>query len=325
MIDPRRQLQAMKNRAAGVRGSGNDFTRIRMLQSTIPGFDRTVWRELCSRTDLNPRGRQFRVVVTRLGAELAPEPLIAAAMAASLLPQQHRAAVLAGERIILPAWQEDTNSLDPVGQTVLRGGKLTGRKCFIAMAAGADAFLVTTADGLALVERDSPGVSLDIRRTADGGHIGMLRLQDAAAEPLEGDAREALEHATLAHSFYLFGLTERALKLAFDPTADASGVFATLRNREADMRIQVALTREVINAAANSLDSNASLEERQSAVSRAKIRASDAAIIVTRTCVQLHTGTGSMSLGDLGLFQRKAVVQAAQYGTGAAHRARLTQ
>ncbi len=71
---------------------------------------------------------------------------------------------------MLPAWQEKPNSIDLIGETVLRDGKLNGRKVFIPMAAGADAFLVTVPGGLALVERDAPGVSLEIQQTQDGGN-----------------------------------------------------------------------------------------------------------------------------------------------------------
>src|SRR6185312_4253499 len=95
---------------------------------------------------------RFCRVAEQLGTELAPEPLITAAMAAQLLPQEQLAPVLAGKRIILPAWQEDPSSLDPIGNTTFHNSKVSGRKLHIPMAAGADAFLVTVADGLALVE-----------------------------------------------------------------------------------------------------------------------------------------------------------------------------
>ena len=43
-------------------------------------------------------------------------------------------------------------------------------------------------------------------------------------------------------------------------------------------------------------------------MSRAKIRASDAAMVVTRTCIQLHGGVGYTDAYDIGLFLRKAMV-----------------
>ena len=54
--------------------------------------------------------------------------------------------------------------------------------------------------------------------------------------------------------------------------------------------------------------------QRQAAVSRAKVRASDAAMMVTRACIQLHGGIGYTDAADIGLFLRKAMVLAPLYG-----------
>ena len=190
MMDPLEHLQMLKDSAAGIAPRKGDLKRIRALRFTEPGFDRNTWREMCEMGWLGLRipeddggsglgAREFCGLAEELGAGLVPEPLIAAAMAAQLLPADHLAAVLSGERIVLAAWQEKPNSIDMVGQTTLHNGKLNGRKLFIPMAAGADAFLVTVPDGLALVERDAPGVSLEIVQTQDGGNFGTLILDDA--------------------------------------------------------------------------------------------------------------------------------------------------
>ena len=181
-----------------------------------------------------------------------PEPLIAAAMAAQLLPPDQLAPVLAGERIVLAAWQEKPNSIDLIGDTVLRDGRLSGRKLFMPMAAGADAFLVTVPGGLALVERDAPGVSLELQQTQDGGNFGTLTLDNAPAEAIEGDATEALEHAIMASSAYLFGLMDRAFTITLDYMKTREqfgrkiGSFQALQHRAVDMQIQISLTRATV-------------------------------------------------------------------------------
>ena len=185
-----------------------------------------------------------------------PEPLIPAAMAAQLLPPDHLAPVLAGERIVLPAWQEKPNSIDPIGETVLRNGKLSGRKMFIPMAAGADAFLVTVPGGLALVERDAPGVSLEIQQTQDGGNFGTLILDAAPAEAIDGDASDALEHAIMATSAYMLGLMDRAFAMTLDYMKTREqfgrkiGSFQALQHRAVDLQIQISLTRATVGSAA---------------------------------------------------------------------------
>src|SRR5580698_9252588 len=136
MMDPLKHLQMVKARAAGATPRKGDLARITALRDTMPGFDRAVWREICEKGWLGLRipktaggsGRgahRFCRVAEQLGTELAPEPLITAAMAAQLLPQEHLAPVLAAERIVLPAWQENPSSLDPIGNTTFRNGKVS--------------------------------------------------------------------------------------------------------------------------------------------------------------------------------------------------------
>ncbi len=273
-------------------------------------------RELCS-------------LAEELGAGLVPEPLIPAAMAAVLLPADHLPEALAGERIVLPAWQEQTNSLALTGETELRAGKLSGRKLFVPMAAGADAFLVTVPGGLALVERDAPGVHVEIHQTQDGGNFGTLIFDNASAEPIEGDATDALEQTVMASAAYLLGLTDRAFAITLDYMKTREqfgrkiGSFQALQHRAADMQVQLSLTRAVVKAAAVAVDRERTLAARQAAVSRAKVRASDAAMMVTRACIQLHGGVGYTDAYDIGLFLRKAMVLAPLYGSPSAHRARF--
>jgi alkylation response protein AidB-like acyl-CoA dehydrogenase len=339
-MDPLEHLQMLKDSAAGIAPRKGDFKRIRALRFTEPGFDRDTWREMCNMGWLGLRipeddggsglgAREFCGLAEELGAALVPEPLIAAAMAVQLLPPEQLGPVLAGERIVLPAWQDKANSIELIGDTALRDGKLNGRKVFIPMAAGADAFLVTVPGGLALVERDAPGVSLETVQTQDGGNYGMLILDNAPAQAIEGDAIEALEHAIMASSAYLLGLMDRAFNITLDYMKTREqfgrkiGAFQALQHRAVDMQIQVSLTRATINTAATALDTAPTLAQRQAAVSRAKVRASDAAMVVTRACIQLHGGIGYTDAADIGLFLRKAMVLAPLYGPPHVHRRRF--
>jgi len=328
MMEPLEHLRMIRERASGIAPKG-DLKRIRALRFTDPGFDRGTWREMCGKRLLGLGARQFCDFAEELGADLVPEPLVPAAMAARSLPPEHLSAIMTGDRIVLPAWQEQPGSLDLVGKTVLRDGKLDGHKRFIPMAAGADAFLVTVPGGLALVERDSPGVTLQVERTADGGHFGTLILDNAPAEAIEGDASDALEFGIMAGSAYLLGLTDRALRITLDyvkareQSRRRDSSFNALRPRVGDCEIQVSLTRSVVRAAAASLDRMQNSAERRATISRAKMRASDAAMVVTRTCVQLHGGLAHMDAHDIALFQQKAMVMAPLYGSPSAHRARI--
>jgi alkylation response protein AidB-like acyl-CoA dehydrogenase len=336
-------VRMIRDSAAGIAPRTGDFRRIRALRFTEPGFDRSVFREMCQMgwlglmipEDAGGSGlgaREFCALTEELGASLIPEPLIGAAMAAGLLPESHLADVLTGDRIVLPAWQEGPHSLDAAaGGVSARNGKVSGKKLFVAMAAGADAFLVTTTGGLALVERSAPGVHLELMQTQDGGHFGTLTLDNAAAEVFPGDASEALETAALATSAYLLGCMDRVFGVTLEYLKTREqfgrkiGSFQALQHRSADLKIQVSLTRAVVEAAAATYDSAADPAVRKAAVSRAKARASDAASVVTRGCIQLHGGIGYTDAADPGLFLRKMMVLAPAYGSAALHRVRYRQ
>ena len=60
-------------------------------------------------------------------------------------------------------------------------------------------------------------------------------------------------------------------------------------------------------------------------ISRAKARASDAAMLVTRQGVQLHGAIGFTDEADVGLFLRRAMVLAHAYGTPTAHRRKFSE
>jgi alkylation response protein AidB-like acyl-CoA dehydrogenase len=340
MMEPPEHLRMLRESAAGIAPRQGDLQRIRALRFTEPGFDRQTWLKMCEMGWLGLRVaeesggsglgvRELCALAEELGAGLVPEPLIAAAMAACLLPADHLPGVLSGERIILPAWQEQPGSLALDGDTLLRDVRLTGRKIFVPMAAGADAFLVTVPGGLALIERSAPGLHVEVQTTQDGGHFGSLTFDNAPAEAIAGDAGDALEQTIIASAAYLLGLMDRAFAMTRDymktreQFGQKIGSFQALQHRAADMLIQLSLTRAVVKSAAETLDNQPRRAACQAAVSRAKLRATDAAMLVTRTCIQLHGGIGYTDAADIGLFLRKVMVLAPLYGTQAAHRARF--
>ncbi len=319
-----------------------DLRRIRALRFQDPGFDRAVWSEMCDmgwaalRVPEAQGGsglgvQEYCALAEELGRGLVPEPLIGAVTAASLLTGGALSDAISGAKVILPAWQERANSLDCAGDTTLANGRANGRKMFIAQAAGADAFVVSGKDGIALVARDAAGVTLTTERTQDGGNFGTLTLDNAACTPLHGDMAAALEEAALATGAYLLGVMDRVFAITLDymktrqQFGRAIGSFQALQHRAADLKIQVALTRASVEAAAVTLDTSQHPALRQAAVSRAKARAADAAMLVTRQCIQLHGGIGYTDEADAGLFLRKAMVLSSLHGGAALHRARYAE
>jgi alkylation response protein AidB-like acyl-CoA dehydrogenase len=325
--------------SAGAIATPDDLRRVRALRYGEPGFDRAVWVQMCAlgwvalRVPEAAGGsglgmREYCALAEECGAGLLPEPLIPCSLAARVLTGAELERLIAGDTIIIPAWQERANSLAFTSDTTLRGDRLFGRKVFVPMAADTDAFLVSTNRGLALIAPDAAGVSLTIERTQDGGHYGTLTFDNAPAKQIAGDLDEAIEEATLATSAYLLGVMERAFAMTLtylktrQQFGKPIGSFQALAHRAADLKIQVALTRASVEAAAATLDTSSVAAVRRAAVSRAKARASDAAMRITREAIQMHGGIGYTDEYDVGLYLRKAMVLANLFGSAALHRAR---
>ncbi|MCP2067507.1 UNVERIFIED_ORG: alkylation response protein AidB-like acyl-CoA dehydrogenase [Pseudomonas reinekei] len=320
-----------------------ELARVRELRYQTPGFDRAVWREMADNgwlglslsEDKDGAGlgmAEYCALLEVFGAALLPEPFVPAVLAARLLDGEQLAAQLAGERLVLPALQEEIGSLDTAeGWAHLRDGKVSGRKLCIPMAAAADGFLVSTPEGLALVDAKTPGVNLNIVTTQDGGHFGHLYMDNALAQVLPVQPQilaDALDEAALGTAAYLLGVAEQAFTLTLDylrtrkQFGQTIGNFQALQHRAVDLKLQLALWRASLEAAAATCDAGAPAAQRRAAVSRAKARAADAALLVTRQAVQLHGAIGYTDECDVGLFLRKAMTFANLYGSSDQHRRR---
>lgn len=330
--------QLIRASASGI-ADRSDLSRIRKLRFSEAGFDRAVWREMCALGWLGLRlpeadggsglgAFEWCALAEELGAALVPEPLITAGLAARMLPSDARDAVLAGTRVILAAWQESRRALFEPAQTTCRDGRLCGRKLFVPLAGGADAFVVVAREGAFLVRADAPGLRLTITATQDGGHFGTLDFEGTPTDPARGDWGAALDDAVLATAAYLLGIIEAVLERTLDylNTRRQFGVpignFQVLQHRCVDLKLHAALTRASVGEAAALIDAGTDPKTRAAAVSRAKARASEATLLVSRQAIQLHGGIGYTDEHDIGLYLRKAMALAPSFGDAAVHRAR---
>ena len=331
----RAETIAMIADSAAFMASRDTLARARALRGTVPGFDRTVWARAAEQGWLGlrvaePHGgvdlgvQELCALAEALGRGLAPEPLAAAICAARLLDADGAGDFVAGRSIVLPAWQDD----DAGPTTRLAAGRLTGAKRFVYMGAGADRFLVTTDQGLALVDSDAPGVAIATAALQDGGHFATLRFEDAPATALGGTLDDALEEMTVATSAYLLGVMRAAFAMMLDYLRTRRqfgrliGSFQALQHRSADLHVQIELTGAAVQQAAIALDGEADSAARRRAVSRAKARAGEAAMLVTKQGIQLHGGIGFTDEADIGLCLRKAMTMANMHGSAAFHRLR---
>lgn len=345
--DTQSSIDMIRESARGLVPAG-DLSRIRKLRYTNPGFDRAVWRQMCElgwpalRLPEEKGGvgiglLPYCALAEELGRGLVPEPLIPAVLAASLLKDEALAGHLAGKTLVIPAWQDARDSLAPQDDPAIAGGKVTARKLYVPLAAGADAFLVVGASRSVLVAADAAGatgatgVAVAASETQDGGHVAAIRFEAAPGLVIAADPRPALAEATLATAAYLLGLMDVALdmtvaylktRMQFGRTI---GSFQILQHMAVDLRLEIEVTRASIEAAALQWDREGPVPAAFASVSRAKARASASALKVGRDCVQLHGGIGFTDEHDIGLFLRKAMVAAAQFGGASAHRAEFAR
>lgn len=334
-------MDMVRGSARGIASHG-DLTRIRKLRHSSPGFDRAVWREMCAmgwpalrlpdaKGGVGLGALPYCALAEEMGRGLVPEPLVPAVLAAALLEGEALAAHLSGERLVLPAWQDGRNALGPEGPLAIDGDRVTATKHFVPSAGGADDFLVVGSDRAVLVAADAPGVRVAAKETQDGGTVASVTFDGVSGTVLAADPAPALAEAALATSAYLLGLMDAALEMtvAYLKTrvqfGRPIGSFQILQHMAVDLRLEVELTRASVEEAAFLWDCDGATPAGSAAVSRAKARASQAALKITRDVIQLHGGIGFTDEHDIGLFLRKAMVTAPQFGGADRHRANFAR
>ena len=331
--DRSESVRMIRDSVGAIAPVGGDLNRIRALRGDSRGVDRAVWQQVVDLGWLTllldeDRGglgvRELAAIGEELGAALVPEPVTAVAAMVPLLKGSTRQSVLDGTRIVVPAWRE-TNAKP---QTTVQDGKVTGTKVLVASAAAADAFVVSTQSGAVLVDRDVDGVKLDLKPTQDGGQSGTLTLTDAVCTPIAGDFAAMLEMLALAHCGYLLGASERAFAMTLDYLGIRKqfgrpiGSFQVLQHRAAEAKIQLAISRAVLDEAILDVERHASSRDRVRSASRAIARVSDTAMLIAREAVQMHGAIGITDEHDIGLFCRKILTIYNRFGTASANRSR---
>lgn len=333
------RLSMIRDSAAAVVPRDGDLSRIRGLRFSAPQQLRAAWQTFCDQgwSGLSlPEAQggsglgqgEYTALLEELGRGLAPEPLVGAVLVAALLPEDLRPAQLSGERLTLPAGLHQPGTLN------LQGGRLSGELADVTLGGCADAFLLRTDQGLALLEASAPGLHISQAATQDGGHSCRLAFDQAPVRLVASASAEldkALDEATLGTAAELLG----CMQGAFDRTLDylkvrrqfgrAIGSFQALQHRAVDLKIQIELSRAIIAQAAVRIDEGIDTGGRQRLVSAAKLRTSRAALQVCREAIQLHGAIGYTDEADIGLFLRRVLVLMNAGGTLQQHEQRFTR
>lgn len=187
---------------------------------------------------------------------------------------------------------------------------------------------------IAAIPTDAGGVETAPQALADGssaGHVTFNATRVDASNILAtgADAQSlialASEHGTLASAAYLVGIAEQAFDVTLEylktrqQFGKAIGSFQALQHRAVDLFIQKSLAAAVLEETLDCYDRETDPGCRQRCASRAKYRASEAALQICRQAVQLHGGMGYTDECDVGLFLNRALVLSARYGNATHH------
>jgi alkylation response protein AidB-like acyl-CoA dehydrogenase len=290
---------------------------------------------------------EFALVLEQAGRGLVCEPIGLAAISAAALAQGYTPhpmldRAMTGVALVVPALQESAHGddlLEPRTQAADVDGspRLTGTKTFVC-ADGADGFLVSAGgrDGPALyyVARDAPGGTLSTTQTVDGRKLSTLDLKDAPADlvPPRQSSRSAIEAvadlALIALSAELLGVMEKAQEITFDylrvrkQFGKPIGSFQALQHQAVNIYIRTETTRSLLyQVAAN--DDPYRIDPALAAAVKAK--ASEDAMFVIQSCIQLHGAIGFTDEHDIGLYLKRALLLSSLFGNAAAQRRRYVK
>ena len=302
---------------------------------------------------------ELGVVLEQCGRTLAATPLVATVLAAGnavLLggSETQRKEILgpvcAGETLLALAHQETPRftpyQIATSAEASGGGYILRGEKRFVLDGHVADAFIVVARtagesaarDGLSLfiVPADASGASVQRTIMVDGRNAAGVSFDgvEVAASAALGtpgagaDLLDAvLDRVSIGLSAELLGTLDAAFERTLKYLKERQqfgvpiGSFQALKHRAARMFVELELLRTVVLEAMQAVDAGSDKVARLAAI--AKARASQAALLVSNECVQMHGGIGVTDEEDIGLFLKRARSVQLSFGDASYHRDRF--
>jgi alkylation response protein AidB-like acyl-CoA dehydrogenase len=324
---------------------------VRRLMDTDTAYDANLWSKL---TDQGYTGIiypeayggvglgrvELMLLMEEAGRALLPGPFFSTVvLAGSVLDAvgtpAHKSKYLApichGEARATVAIPEADGSWNPEDMRLsVTNGKLTGEKSFVPDAAVADFIIVVARNGVFVVDPKAPGVKISPMSGMDlTRKLYVVEFSNAPAEPL-GDTTglpRALDIATAALAAELVGGMQRTLDITVEYAKTRKqfgkpiGMFQAVQHQCADMYLETESARSAVYYAGWALEENS--PDAATAVSIAKMYASDAARTVGNRGIQIHGGMGFTWENDIHLYYRRAKASETAFGDATFHRERI--
>jgi len=329
------------------------MSEVRRLMATDCAYDDSLWRKLTAQgytgiifpEEYNGVGLgkvELILLMEEAGRALLPGPFFSTVVlsgsvidgvASAEQKKKYLAPICRGEARSTVAILEAAASWD-LGQIQMAAvnRRLSGEKLFVPDAAVADWILVLARNGVFLVDKKSPGVtvspmfSMDLTRK-----LYAVQFDNASAEKL-GDlagSKTAIDIATTALVAEMVGGMQRTLDMTVEYAKTRKqfgktiGSFQAVQHQCADMYLETESSRSAAYYAAWALEEN--VPDASAAVSIAKIYASDAGRTVGNRGIQVHGGMGFTWENDLHLYYRRAKASEIAFGDAIFHRERLAR
>jgi alkylation response protein AidB-like acyl-CoA dehydrogenase len=358
-------LELLRDSAIDFCSRSLDVSRLRPMREGGENFNSDLWREMCDLGWAGLLAKEesgglglgadcFGIICRELGRVVAPEPLIEIGAAVALLSRLDAdksllSSIMDGSSLVSIALTEAEEYLGEKVPTIKatldsNGYLLTGTARGISCGTDMDQFILP-ADleghvALFLVKRETEGVAVSGINLADGSTQATINLSSVAvvANNLLSsgeEAEKALNYvrdlARISISAYLVGLSESIFDITLDYLKTRTqfgqpiGSFQALQHRAVDLFIQKVIAGSVLDETLQGFDRENSEAVRHHLSCRAKYRANEAALLISREAVQMHGGMGYTEECNVGLFLNRALVMVSRLGTSTYHAERFGQ
>jgi alkylation response protein AidB-like acyl-CoA dehydrogenase len=335
--------------------------RVREIAASQDGIDEAGWKEMAELgwaglaipEECGGQGLgivELAVLFEELGYAVAPSPLLSNTVVALALSfcgsdeqrERYLRPLATGEKRATPALRDPGAPATPGAFTMpaREGGDgivLSGEKTLVTDTAGADFFLVATADGRRhMVDAGADGVtvteesSIDLTRRLSTVRFDDVAVPAADSLPGEGPDYFAVFHrACVAIAAESTGLAQRALEMSVAYAKDRQqfgrpiGAYQAVSHRCAQMLLETENARSAVYGAAWAAD--AEPESLPLAASIAKAYASDAGWRVPDQAIQVHGGIGFTWEHDLHFLLKRGRANASMFGDAKWHREQVAE
>lgn len=328
------------------------MAQVRRLMETDTAYDAGLWQKLAEQgftgiifpEAFGGMGLgivELVLLMEEAGYALLPGPLFSTLMAGAVLQacgseaqqQKYLARICSGQARSTVAFLEQNSGWNSAELKIsAAGGKLNGKKSFVTDASVADFVIVVTSGDVYVVDAKASGVKITPMKGMDlTRKIYSVEFSNAPAEKLSNSAGldRALSIATAALAAEMTGGMQRVLEttVAYAKTrkqfGKPIGIFQAVQHMCADMYLETESARSAAYYAGWALEETAF--DAYTAVSIAKMYASDASRTVGNRGIQVHGGMGFTWENDIHLYYRRAKVSETMLGDAAFHRERIAK